>query len=327
MKRNLFRLIFLLFFSITFADQTDFSTVPVKKHRLSNTTLGEVTVQLKLAYLMHETYEAQLKVSWNKQTKPQLLYEGMCGEITSITGKNNSIIVSSRGNRYDYETYRYHMRYTYNTHKNSFIEDSTWSTEEWTPYIAKVKRLLANGSLDKARKLVQDKGTSPNYGHTEQDSLFTFLFLKDAHDRALKAWRKGQKKQAVQICHDFFYNTPQLDFNTYSAGFSKEFYLLQILQSKKSYNKVQPTAKATEIINNIAFFMQDSEHAWLSVELLKQVLHFAPNRTAAYLNLGDAYATLGMRPKAERNYQAYIKRMTEQGKAHKIPKRIQAFKK
>lgn len=152
------------------------------------------------------------------------------------------------------------------------------------------------------------------------------LFAKAAHDTSLKLWREGRKKHAAEYSYDFFLNTPRFHDAEYAEPFSKEFYLLPVLETKNGYNRVAPTAANTEIINNLAFFLQDTEYAWISVDLLRQVLHFNPNRTVALLNIGDAHATLGQTKLAERHYVDYITAMKKKGLEHKIPKRIRGFK-
>ncbi len=54
-------------------------------------------------------------------------------------------------------------------------------------------------------------------------------------------------------------------------------------------------------------------------EVLEKILEKFPNRTVAYLNLGDAYWGLDDKAKAKEAYQTYIKQMKESGKEKKIP--------
>lgn len=307
-----------------FADRADFSQISPEQKAIQIPQLGLVIVNYRKIHQQGEYNEIELSVDWKKgKEHSQVLYEGMSCALDTIKGAGNSIIVSQYGNRFDYEGHRYHVRYTYKFDTNRFVEDSSWTTDTWAPYMNKVKHLLKKDSVSAARKLVQERGTSPN-GHLDQDSLFTVLFAKAAHDKALKLWREGRKKHAAEYTYDFFLNTPRLHFRAYDKAFSEEWYLLHILETN-GYNRMAPTATNTEVINNLAFFLQDTEYAWISVELLQQVIHFYPKRAVAYLNLGDAHATLGQIKLAERCYTDYIALMKQAGKEHKIPKRIQAF--
>ena len=72
--------------------------------------------------------------------------------------------------------------------------------------------------------------------------------------------------------------------------------------------------------NDIAYFLQEAKAYHESIYLLEKILEKFPNRTVAYLNLGDAYWGLENKGKAIEAYQTYIKQMKENGKEKKIPK-------
>lgn len=308
------------------ADRVDFSNVPTKQKTMRISQLGLVVVNYQIVHQMSEYNEFRLSVDWKKEKDhSQLLFEGMSCALDTIYSTGNSIVVSHYGNRFDYEGHRYHTRYSYQRDKNSFVNDSSWSTDTWSPYVNRVKRLLKKDSVDAARKLVQERGTTPNC-HLEQDSLFTALFAKAAHDKALAFWKEGRKSHAAEYSYDLFLNSPRLHYKEYDNASSEEYYLLPVLDTPKAYNRIAPTPANTEIINNLAFFLQDTEYAWISVELLRQVLHFDPHRTVALLNLGDAHAKLGQIQMAKRHYRDYIAGMEKKGLGHKIPKRIRGFK-
>lgn len=315
----------LLLSTTLLADRADFSTIRPKQKAVRIAKLGLVIVNYRQMHQGGEYREIQLSVDWKKSGDySQVLYEGMSCELDTIKSTGNSIIISQYGNRFSNEGHRYYTRYTYQINSNKFVEDSSWTTDIWAPYVKRVKSLLQKDSVVAARKLVEKRGTTPN-GHREEDTLFTALFAKAAHDQTLKFWREGRKSHAAEYSFVFFRDTPLLHYTHYDEAFSEEYYLLPVLGDEKGYNRVAPTAANTEIINNLAFFMQDSEYAWISVELLRQVLHFYPKRTVALLNLGDAHTTLAQTKLAERYYLDYISAMQEKGLGHKIPKRIKQF--
>ena len=78
--------------------------------------------------------------------------------------------------------------------------------------------------------------------------------------------------------------------------------------------------KDVSMTNDIAFFLELTKNYNESIYLLEKILEKFPNRTVAYLNLGDAYWGLDDKTKAKEAYQTYIKQMKENGKEKKIPK-------
>ncbi|WP_324172524.1 tetratricopeptide repeat protein [Sulfurimonas sp.] len=72
--------------------------------------------------------------------------------------------------------------------------------------------------------------------------------------------------------------------------------------------------------NNIAYYLEKAKAYPESIYLLEKILKKYPNRTVAYINLGDAYWGLANKEKAKQAYSTYIKQMKEKGKKRKIPK-------
>ncbi|RKM93361.1 tetratricopeptide repeat protein [Aquimarina sp. BL5] len=74
--------------------------------------------------------------------------------------------------------------------------------------------------------------------------------------------------------------------------------------------------------NDIAYYLEKSKAYNEAVFLLEKITQKFPNRTVAYINLGDAYWGLEEREKAKKSYQIYIEQMKAKGKDSKIPKRV-----
>ncbi|WP_324172504.1 tetratricopeptide repeat protein [Sulfurimonas sp.] len=72
--------------------------------------------------------------------------------------------------------------------------------------------------------------------------------------------------------------------------------------------------------NNIAYYLEKAKAYPEAIYLLEKILKKYPNRTVAYINLGDAYWGLKNKEKAKQAYSTYIKQMKEKGKDRKIPK-------
>jgi len=74
--------------------------------------------------------------------------------------------------------------------------------------------------------------------------------------------------------------------------------------------------------NNIAYYLQKTGANQESAYLLEKIIEKFPDRTVAYLNLGDAYYGLGDKAKVTQVYQTYIDQMKTKGWDKKIPKRV-----
>ena len=86
-------------------------------------------------------------------------------------------------------------------------------------------------------------------------------------------------------------------------------------------SKYSLTYRTADTYNNIAYYLQQAGANQESVYLLEKIIEKFPNRTVAYLNLGDAYYGLGDKEKAIKAYQAYIDQMKKKGLESKMPKR------
>ncbi|TAJ04018.1 tetratricopeptide repeat protein [Marinilabiliaceae bacterium JC017] len=75
-------------------------------------------------------------------------------------------------------------------------------------------------------------------------------------------------------------------------------------------------------INNIAYYLGKGSLYHESIYILEKLLQHYPNRTVAYINLGDAYWGVEDKEKASQAYKKYIELMKSNGKEHKIPNRI-----
>lgn len=74
--------------------------------------------------------------------------------------------------------------------------------------------------------------------------------------------------------------------------------------------------------NNIAYYLEQSGQYSESILLLNEVVATFPNRTVAYINLGDAYWGLEKYSEARQAYQTYIHLMRENNREQRIPQRV-----
>ncbi len=76
------------------------------------------------------------------------------------------------------------------------------------------------------------------------------------------------------------------------------------------------------LYNDIAYYLEKLNAYKESIFLLEKIINQFPNRTVAYINLGDAYWGVGEEQKAKETYNKYIVLMKSSGKEQKIPKLV-----
>ncbi|WP_219009366.1 tetratricopeptide repeat protein [Aquimarina litoralis] len=80
--------------------------------------------------------------------------------------------------------------------------------------------------------------------------------------------------------------------------------------------------KALVRYNDIAYYLEQAKAYEEAIFLLEKIIKEAPNRTVAYINLGDAYWGIGEKEKAKKAYLTYIEQMKANGKKSKIPQTV-----
>ncbi len=171
----------------------------------------------------------------------------------------------------------------------SFIDEYTELTKIWkiTNAIEEMKEIMHTPSSDTVFKELK--------AATQQD-IFLALF-NEHYKEALQLYKASKKKDAAKLVHDFFMIRGGYD----SIVLSKEY--------------------LTEL-NDLAFFLEQGGMYTRAIPHLYQILKIAPNRTVAYLNMGDAYVGYGDTTKAQEFYDTYISQMKEKGMENKIPARL-----
>jgi len=82
------------------------------------------------------------------------------------------------------------------------------------------------------------------------------------------------------------------------------------------------TRKNVGKFNDVAFFMERNKHYKSAIKILNKVIKKYPNRTVAYINLGDAYWALDQKEEAKNAYIKYVDLMKKNNKQKRIPKQI-----
>lgn len=76
------------------------------------------------------------------------------------------------------------------------------------------------------------------------------------------------------------------------------------------------------MFNDIGYYLEQSGLYEEAIYILEKIIEAYPERTVAYINLGDAYWGMGNYIKAKESYKVYIKQMKNKGKENIIPKRV-----
>ncbi len=109
----------------------------------------------------------------------------------------------------------------------------------------------------------------------------------------------------------------------YKAGHVKE--AASVLYSIFNSSREKQITNSITVLNDLGFFLEQSDQHRKAIEVLENVVKQAPSRTVAYLNLGDAYLGAKDSTKALKNYTLYISQMKENGKESRIPRRVLEF--
>lgn len=74
--------------------------------------------------------------------------------------------------------------------------------------------------------------------------------------------------------------------------------------------------------NDVAYYFEQGESYRGAISILNEVISVDPNRTVAYINLGDAHWGLQQFEQAKMDYSKYVSLMKEKGIESKIPERV-----
>ena len=129
----------------------------------------------------------------------------------------------------------------------------------------------------------------------------------------------------------YFYRLPKASFtrdyrNVESEAAAKRYDFVRerfTIETIDRYLSLVPLATGNvREYNNIAYFLERSGSYAPAVHLLETIVAAYPDRTVAYINLGDALWGEQQTDAAKTAYRRYIGLMEAEGKAHRIPKRI-----
>jgi hypothetical protein len=146
------------------------------------------------------------------------------------------------------------------------------------------------------------------------DTIYPYKTSKDIIDKV-----QNNKKGGLSL-QDCFTST----LNSFKA--KKNDCNCAILFVKDSLWKTEPISlKNVGQYNDLGFFLEQGGKYTEAMILLTEVVKTIPERTPAWLNLGDAQKELNKLEDAKKSYTHYVNLMEESGKTAKIPQRVYNF--
>lgn len=288
--------------------------------------VGTVIVEKKHINQHGDASCTKIHATWKQKGKSfsQLLLQEW-GPGREVQGDKDGLVVITRGNRFAYDGFGIFERFRYDTKKNEFYSAELWESDDWKPYVAQVEQHLNRGEFSKALALVEQRGTTPNSGHSNLAAEFFFLFSKATHREAARAWKHGRKEAAASLVYKLLTLTPFV-----CQPCDEKEYMVKIpvvdgqVVGGIRYAALPANKETHVIVNDLAFFLSESEHVAYAAPLLEEVVRLAQDRAVAWLNLGDTYAKLGQQEKAVEAYRTYSTLMGKEGKSDRVPQRVKA---
>jgi hypothetical protein len=237
--------------------------------------------------------------------------------IVEIFNKNNSLIDSTRLSLVDNPSIKLHceegsfaLEYENNigNNYNSVIHKFDWNNVTESFYWSKTY------NIESTRQGISIKGNILKRMIPFQN----YTFEDDLEMCAIYSFSGYQEEETPVV--DDYYNLIKLNYNSqkqslmnlYGDRIVLDFILDNIEFSKENLTKY----------NDIAYYLEQSKEYDEAVFLLEKIINVFPDRTVAYLNLGDAYWGLGNTDKAKKAYKIYFGQMKESRKGPKIPYRV-----
>lgn len=124
----------------------------------------------------------------------------------------------------------------------------------------------------------------------------------------------------ISICTAPIDSKPLPDTLDQEKDTKSEFNSIEYLNFHFKENPINVSSVVS--YNNLAYNLEQSHDYNTSAYLLEKIIEKFPDRTVAYLNLGDAYYGLGQKDKAIKAYHIYIDQMKKKGWEKKTPKRV-----
>ena len=233
--------------------------------------VGKLRVILYQKECFQALCDTTFKVKWKIKggNSNQQLLKNPYPYIDKVWADEDGLIISSIGNRYSPDGYNHHVRYRYSHEKNIFYEAEIWETDSWTDYINELNKLLKTGAFDRARKLVSEKGITPNGGHTFQDKKIFSKFVVAIAREAKRAAKLGYNNTPGDLVHSLFSMPFQHDISSSPS----DLYILfkEHKGNKSSYNILDKNDENMSLIKVFSIYLENAGFKKCSASLLSQL--------------------------------------------------------
>lgn len=156
--------------------------------------------------------------------------------------------------------------------------------------------------------VANDKTNFKNYkgieGEVAWQSIYIFSGYQEEKEPSINSFYEQVKTNSAAD------KVQQLEF------ISNEYVLNYLLEN------IPIDSKNLSKYNDIAYYLKQSKLYNASVFLLEEVISTFPDRTVAYINLGDAYKGLNNNEKANKAYERYVALMKRNDKENEIPQKV-----
>jgi tetratricopeptide (TPR) repeat protein len=245
------------------------------------------------------------------QKKPKDPFYG-AGVITNSSCEGNTISITIKA---PFRVYYQTLGFKWNG--KSLIQLKTSSKDYSQELVDSALDKMSKGDFEGARSDLDGVEYSYNYlgCRTIED------FLVAGHNAALSI----QKTKGFTQAATMLWNTFELMIELYNVSRRGEPAIsttnpdrwLEIFKHCEI-----PESKFVGALNDYGFFLQQGGQNDKAVDILLLVVSEDPKRTAAYLNLADAYWELGRRQTAIDNYRLYEKMMLDSKKVDKVSAKV-----
>ncbi|WP_405206389.1 tetratricopeptide repeat protein [Aquimarina sp. LLG6339-5] len=210
-----------------------------------------------------------------------------CEENSFFLGYENNI-----GNNYSSVYHKFDVNKT----SNSFFWSKTYNTTSTRQGIS-----MVGNKLDK-------KVPFGNYTAKETDvkkhNIYSFSGFQEEKEPFINSY--------LNLIKLNYKEKNKSNINLFGDKFVINFFLDNISLTSENLTKY----------NDIAYYLEQSKAYEEAIFLLEKIIKEFPDRTVAYINLGDAYWGMGEKEEAKKVYHTYMEQMKANGKESKVPKTV-----
>ena len=202
--------------------------------------------------------------------------------------------------------------YRWNVEEESLELLRYYSGDPSLDALERVDSLLTIGSISEAIHELNGMFYPGNY--YSSDEMISRLLIS-INRTALQEHNEGNDQGAVDLfmdLADFLYTLEEW----YTAFDDSLDY------TESNYSNYMDLSDYVMIMNNYAFFLEQTDDLAKSLIVLRKVLDLDPSRMVAHLNIADVLWDLGETAEAEEHYMIYQDMMIDSELIHQIPLRV-----